>query len=83
MKIPNKIIQRKKLIYLLKELRKKSALRQVEMAKQLDVPQSFVSKYESGERNLDILELRQICQVMGISLQDFVKKLEEELNETK
>jgi len=83
MKIPNKIIQHKKLIYLLKELRKKSALRQVEMAKQLDVPQSFVSKYESGERNLDILELRQICQVMGISLQDFVKKLEEELNETK
>jgi len=83
MKIPNKIIQHKKVIYLLKELRKKSALRQVEMAKQLDVPQSFVSKYESGERNLDILELRQICQVMGISLQDFVKKLEEELNETK
>jgi transcriptional regulator with XRE-family HTH domain len=83
MKIPNETLQREKLIRLLKELRQKSALRQAEMAKQLDVPQSFVSKYESGTRNLDILELRQICQLMGISLQDFVKKLEEELNETK
>ncbi|MDX9992744.1 MAG: helix-turn-helix transcriptional regulator [Anaerolineales bacterium] len=83
MKIPNETIQRAKLRRLLRELRQKSALRQAEMAKQLDVPQSFVSKYESGTRNLDILELRQICQLMGISLQDFVKKLEDELNETK
>ena len=83
MKIPNETIQREKLMHLLRELRQKSALRQAEMAKQLDVPQSFVSKYESGTRNLDIIELRQICQLMGISLQDFVKKLEEELNETK
>lgn len=83
MKIPNETIQREKLTHLLKELRQKSTLRQAEMAKQLGVPQSFVSKYESGTRNLDILELRQICQLMGISLQDFVKKLEEELNETK
>jgi transcriptional regulator with XRE-family HTH domain len=83
MKIPNETRQREKLLLLLKELRQKSAIRQVDMAEQLDVPQSFISKYESGERNLDILELRRICQLMGISLQDFTKKLEEKLNETK
>jgi transcriptional regulator with XRE-family HTH domain len=83
MKIPNESREREKLLLLLKELREKSAIRQVDLANQLDVPQSFVSKYESGTRNLDILELRRICQLMGISLHDFVKKLEESLNETK
>jgi transcriptional regulator with XRE-family HTH domain len=83
MKIPNESRDREKLLLLLKDLREKSAIRQVDLANQLDVPQSFVSKYETGIRNLDILELRRICQLMGISLQDFVKKLEESLNETK
>ena len=83
MKIPNETRQREKLLLLLRELREKRAIRQVDMAEQLDVPQSFVSKYESGIRNLDILELRRICQLMGISLQDFVKKMEESLDETK
>ena len=83
MKITNEARQREKLLLLLRELREKKAIRQVDMAEQLDVPQSFVSKYESGTRNLDILELRQICQLLGVSLQEFVKKLEETLNETK
>jgi len=83
MKIPNKTRQREKLLLLLRELREKRVIRQVDIAEQLNVPQSFVSKYESGTRNLDILELRQICQLLGISLLDFVKKLEESLNETK
>ena len=83
MRIPNETHQREKLLLVLRELRKKSAIRQVDLATQLDVPQSFISKYESGARNLDILELRRICQLMGISLQDFVKTLEESLNETK
>ena len=83
MKIPNETRQREKFLLLLRELREKSSIRQVDMAEQLDVPQSFISKYESGTRNLDILELRRICQLLGISLQDFVKKLEEKLNETK
>jgi transcriptional regulator with XRE-family HTH domain len=83
MRIPNETSQRKKLLLLLREVRKKSAIRQIDLANQLNVPQSFISKYESGARNLDILELRRICKLMGISLQDFVKKLEESLDETK
>ena len=81
MKIPNEIRQRKIFLVLLKEIRQKKGIRQVELAKQLGVPQSFISKYESGERRLDILELRQICQLIGISLDDFIHKLEENLNE--
>jgi len=82
MKIPNETHQREKFLILLKEIRQKKGIRQVELAAQLDVPQSFISKYESGERRLDILELRQICQLIGVSLDDFIQKMEEKLNET-
>ncbi len=83
MKIPNENCQREKVLLLLKEMRQKRGITQVELAEKLGVPQSFVSKYESGERQLDILELRQICQLIGISFVDFIQQLEEKLNETK
>ena len=38
--------------------------------------QAFVSYYESGARPLDLLELRQICGVLGISLVAFVRRFE-------
>lgn len=62
---------------LLRKLREDKDMRQVEMAQMLRQPQSFVSKYESGERRLDIIEIREICEVIGISLSEFVVKLEE------
>jgi len=83
MKIPNENRQREKFLFLLKDIRQKRGVTQVELAEKLGVPQSFVSKYESGERQLDILELRQICQLIGISFDNFVHQLEEKLNETK
>jgi transcriptional regulator with XRE-family HTH domain len=46
------------------------------MAKALGKPQAFVSYYESGARRLDLLELRQICGVLGISLIDLVRQFE-------
>ena len=61
---------------LLRELRTEAGLRQQQMADELDEPQSFISKYESGERRLDILELREICRVLGISLEEFARLLE-------
>ncbi|WP_390620440.1 helix-turn-helix domain-containing protein [Gimesia panareensis] len=46
------------------------------MAERLGRPQSFVSKYESGERRLDILELYDVCEALGLTLNDFVEKLQ-------
>lgn len=76
------LIQRELLRALLKQLRMEARLTQADLAKKIKLPQSFVSKYESGERRLDILELRSICAVLEVSLTDFVKKLEDMLNET-
>jgi transcriptional regulator with XRE-family HTH domain len=83
MKIPNGDSQRESLYSLLKKLRQNSGIRQVDLAEKLGVPQSFISKYESGERQLDIVELRQVCRAIGITLDNFAKMLEETFNETK
>lgn len=61
---------------LLCSLRNAAQLRQIDLADRLGKPQSFVSKYESGERRLDLIELRQICRVLGISLAEFVERFE-------
>jgi transcriptional regulator with XRE-family HTH domain len=67
------------LLQLLRESRQEAGLRQQDVADIIKEPQSFVSKYESGERRLDILELREICQALGVSLADFAAQLEASL----
>ncbi len=63
---------REKLRKLLKELRAEEAgLTQTELSKALEKPQSYISKYENGERKLDYVEIREICQALGISMQKF------------
>jgi transcriptional regulator with XRE-family HTH domain len=83
MKYSNIKVQRAKLYTLLKKFRQDKGIRQVKLAEKLGVPQSFISKYESGDRRLDILELRQVCQAIGISLEEFIQTLENSLNEVK
>ncbi len=68
---------------LLRELRSEKGLTQVQLSETLGMPQSFVSKYETGERRLDVIELREVCQSLGTTLAAFAKKLEARLNESK
>jgi transcriptional regulator with XRE-family HTH domain len=71
-------LESEKLAALLRSVRSKAGLTQAEVADRLEVPQSFVSKYESGERRLDLIELKQICKALRISLVDFVQRFEKE-----
>lgn len=64
------------LLALLRQKRVDAGLRQADLAKLLSQHQSFVSKYETGERRLDILEVRQICKALGLSLEEFARDLE-------
>ena len=68
---------------LLKEIRREKNLTQAEIAGVLEQSQSFVSKYESGERILDILEVRFICDRLGLSLTEFCSRLEKKIGEKK
>jgi len=60
----------------LREAREKAGLSQEELAVRLGETQSFVSKCERGERRMDIVELREFCKAMGLTLEKFVKQLE-------
>jgi transcriptional regulator with XRE-family HTH domain len=73
------IAQRSRLVSLLREIRIEAGLTQMELAVHIERDQTFVSKYESGQRRLDVLELREICQAVGITLEGFVKRLEKAL----
>ncbi|WP_172591576.1 helix-turn-helix domain-containing protein [Shewanella xiamenensis] len=62
----------------LKAMRKMAGFNQSELALKLGKPQSFVSKYESGERQLKILELEQVCLACGTSAHAFLKGFSEQ-----
>lgn len=65
---------------MLRELRANAGMRQSDLAHKLGVTQSMVSKYEVGERRLDVLEIRNICRLLGITLVEFADKLERRLD---
>ena len=55
----------------IKEIRKDAGMTQSDLAQALNKPQSYVSKYESGERRLDFLEVCNICEKCNVSILDF------------
>ena len=67
------------LLRILKEAREKAEMTQVQLAEKLSQSQSFVSKFERGDRRIDVIQLRTICQVIGVSMHDFVQRLEQEI----
>ena len=59
---------------LLKTLRVEKGLTQADLAKRLGLPQSYVSKYEIGERRLDFVETVLVCDALGIGIEKFATK---------
>ena len=56
----------RKLRTILSEARREASLTQTQVAQKLKRPQSFVSKYESGERQLDVIEFVGVCKALGV-----------------
>lgn len=73
------IAQRDRLIGVLRDMRLEAGLTQAELAARVNKDQAYVSRYESGQRRLDVLEVREICQAIGSTLEEFVKRLEKAL----
>lgn len=67
--------QREQLAVLLRELLQEAGLRQEDLAARLGVPDNVVSNLEIGERRLDVLELRLICEALGVTMEEFTKRL--------
>jgi len=64
----------------LKKMRADAGLSGPEIQRRLNRPNSYVSKVESGEKRLDVLELREYCQACGVSIVDFIHSLEKKLS---
>lgn len=73
------IARRNLMADLLREVRLETGLTQIELAARIEKDQAYVSRYESGQRRLDVLEVREICQAIGITLEEFVRRLEKAL----
>ncbi|MCD6402500.1 helix-turn-helix transcriptional regulator [bacterium] len=63
----------RKVIKRLKKARLEAGLRQIEVAKKLGKPQSYISKIERGERRIDIAELKKIADIYKKSLNYFIE----------
>lgn len=68
--------QRIEFQHLLRQLRQESGLTQAELAQRIGKPQSYVSKYESGERRIDVIELKEVCLACGNSLAEFASRFD-------
>jgi transcriptional regulator with XRE-family HTH domain len=55
--------------------RKNAGLTQHELAKRLNKPQSFVAKFEGGERRIDVVEFVTICQAIGTDSAKILRNL--------
>jgi len=60
-------------------LREASGLTQVALAARLGLTQSEVSKFERGERALDVLQLRAWLRALGVAFSPFADALDREL----
>ena len=63
----------------LREARQKAGLSQRAVAARIGKPQSYIHKWECGQRQLNVIDLRDLCTALEISFLEFVKNLDREL----
>lgn len=66
----------KAFLRLLRETRQNAGLTQTEVASTLGRPQSYMSKSEAGERQVNVVELVAICRAMDVSWMEFAAQLD-------
>lgn len=67
----------------LAKMRRAAGLTQVELARKMGVPQSFVSKVETGERSLKLYEQFAYANAIGINIHKLVDEIEQTIKSCK
>ena len=62
------------------EARKAAGLRQADVARDLVRAQSFVSKYEHGQRRLDVIEFLKVARVVGLDPIEVLRSIDRDLS---
>ncbi len=63
----------------LKSGRKKAGMNQQQLADRLERPQSYVAKYETGDRRLDVVEFLDVCSALKLPPEELLRKITAEL----
>ena len=66
---------------LLVSARLDAGLTQSDLAQRLGYPQSYVSKYERGERRLDIVELLDVARILEIDATTLIQELQRSIEQ--
>lgn len=66
-------------VEVLRKMRERAGLTQVQLGERIGESQVFVSRFERGETRLDIVQIRTICLALGTSLAAFARRYEREL----
>ncbi|WP_210210720.1 helix-turn-helix transcriptional regulator [Mesorhizobium sp. YM1C-6-2] len=64
------------MIELLVQARKDGGITQVELGKRIGQRQTFVSKFELGERRLDVAEFVVVSRAIGADLHEIIRAAE-------
>ena len=67
------------LLSLLRQRRQEAGITQVECSAALRRSQSYVSDIERGVRRLDVVQLRDLCEVLGQDFVAFIRDFEKAL----
>lgn len=73
-------VEHRAFVAALNELRIKKGYTQIQLAKALKKPQSFVSKCLSRERRIDVIEWFWFCEALEISPREFLRWYQKELD---
>ena len=71
--------EHRELVTLLFDLRRKADLTQAQAATALGRPQTYISALEVGRRGVDLLQIRELCAVYGVSFLQFAERYEKRL----
>lgn len=56
----------------MKKARKEAGLKQIDVAKKMKRPQSYISRVESGEYRMDVIELKEFAKLYKKSINYFL-----------
>ena len=68
------------LLDLLREARTNAGITQAQLSESLGRPQSYVSKYERGDRRLDVIEFLEVCRYIDIDPYLLLRTIEKEID---
>jgi transcriptional regulator with XRE-family HTH domain len=74
--VPRRDKEERRLRRMLREMREERGLSQGDLAARLGKSQSYVSKLESGDRNISFLEVRDFCRALRVPFVDFTRRYE-------